>query len=444
MARTKPINRPRWRQAALAVAALIPGSVFAQSSTRVEEDVVVLGRWDNPFGYSAIGLPRRRRRRRARCAAAATDRRDPRGRAGPHRHAAQRHRQVEPDVPARLQPRSRHGFRDLGRRHAREPADARARPGLHGPEFPDSRARRAARVPQRRVLRGGVGLLVRRRRVPVDLRAACPKASSKAASARTATSARSRPTASRAGSGELLYGVQVHRYDGPWVDINEDVERNNLLLRYSTRTDDGGWNVALMGYDAQWNSADQIPRRAVESGLISPLGSIDTTLGGETSRYSLSGSWAASTGRGPRTRERVRDRLRARPVLELHLPPRRPDRRRPIRAAATSARSRAAISRTRSAGSAPRRTRSARCCATTTSAASGCSARRSATRGDRAQRQRRRAQRSASTTPTRRAGPTSCARRSACAPITSTSTWRATCRRTPATPTTRCSRRRQA
>src|SRR5262245_60440407 len=55
-----------------------------------------------------------------------------------------------------------------------------------------------------------------------------------------------------AGRGEFLYGVQAHRYDGPWVDIDEDVERNNLLLRYSTRTDDGGWNVALMGYDAQW------------------------------------------------------------------------------------------------------------------------------------------------------------------------------------------------
>jgi outer membrane receptor protein involved in Fe transport len=101
-----------------------------------------------------------------------------------------------------------------------------------------------------------------------------------------------------AGSGELLYGVQVHRYDGPWSDIDEDVRRDNLLLRYSERTDTGGWNVALMGYDADWNSPDQIPRRAVESGLISPLGSIDETLGGETSRYSLSGSWTGEVRSG--------------------------------------------------------------------------------------------------------------------------------------------------
>jgi TonB-dependent receptor-like protein len=101
-----------------------------------------------------------------------------------------------------------------------------------------------------------------------------------------------------AGGGDLLYGVQTHRYDGPWVDISEDVERNNLLLRYSRETSGGGWNVALMGYDAEWNSADQIPRRAVESGLISPLGSLDTTLGGETSRYSVSGAWNGELGSG--------------------------------------------------------------------------------------------------------------------------------------------------
>ena len=102
-----------------------------------------------------------------------------------------------------------------------------------------------------------------------------------------------------AGRGDLLYAVQAHRYDGPWVDITEDLRRNNLLLRYSIRTDDGGaWNVALMGYGAEWNAPDQIPRRAVESGALAPLGSLDTTLGGETSRYSVSGSWSAPLGVG--------------------------------------------------------------------------------------------------------------------------------------------------
>jgi hypothetical protein len=102
-----------------------------------------------------------------------------------------------------------------------------------------------------------------------------------------------------AGPGAVTFGVQAHRYDGPWVDIDEDVERNNMLLRYSAEgRNDGTWDIAFMGYDASWSSADQIPRRAVESGLISPLGSIDTSLGGDTSRYSLSGSWNAEVGAG--------------------------------------------------------------------------------------------------------------------------------------------------
>jgi outer membrane receptor protein involved in Fe transport len=102
----------------------------------------------------------------------------------------------------------------------------------------------------------------------------------------------------KVGPGEFLYGLTAHRYDGPWTGVDENVKRNVMLLRYSDRTTNGGWNVALMGYDDSWNSADQIPRRAVDEGIIDRLGSLDTTLGGDTSRYSLSGSWAATVGPG--------------------------------------------------------------------------------------------------------------------------------------------------
>jgi hypothetical protein len=100
-------------------------------------------------------------------------------------------------------------------------------------------------------------------------------------------------------AGSLTYGLQANRYDGPWVDIEEDMQRDHLLLRYAGAGSAGGaWNVALMGYDAKWNAADQVPRRAIESGLISRFGSLDTTLGGESSRYSLSGDWTADVGPG--------------------------------------------------------------------------------------------------------------------------------------------------
>lgn len=99
-----------------------------------------------------------------------------------------------------------------------------------------------------------------------------------------------------AGATTLMLGGEAKTYDGPWEDISEDLESYKGLARLSYESGNGDlWEGAFMGYDASWNSADQIPRRAVEQGLISDLGSLDTTVGGETSRYSLSGSWTRDT-----------------------------------------------------------------------------------------------------------------------------------------------------
>lgn len=84
-----------------------------------------------------------------------------------------------------------------------------------------------------------------------------------------------------------LYAFEYQTYDGPWSDIDEDVDKLNGVLRHSIRLDDGVLTLGAMGYHNEWNSADQIPARAVQSGLIDELGSIDPTLGGKTHRYSL-------------------------------------------------------------------------------------------------------------------------------------------------------------
>jgi hypothetical protein len=92
-------------------------------------------------------------------------------------------------------------------------------------------------------------------------------------------------------SGALLYGVEAQRYDGPWTDIDEDVRKFNGLLKYSADVAGGRGSVTVMGYENEWNSPDQIPQRAVAQGLIDELGSLDTTLGGESSRSSVSLDW---------------------------------------------------------------------------------------------------------------------------------------------------------
>lgn len=92
-------------------------------------------------------------------------------------------------------------------------------------------------------------------------------------------------------AGTTLYALEANQYEGPWSDIDEDLDKLNLLLKHSFDLEDGHLSIALMAYDNSWNSADQIPARAVEQGIIDELGSIDTTVGGETSRYSINLNW---------------------------------------------------------------------------------------------------------------------------------------------------------
>lgn len=53
-----------------------------------------------------------------------------------------------------------------------------------------------------------------------------------------------------------------------------------------------------MAYKADWNSTDQIPKRAVDSGLINRFGNVDPTDGGNSQRYSLTTEWHRQDGAG--------------------------------------------------------------------------------------------------------------------------------------------------
>jgi outer membrane receptor protein involved in Fe transport len=87
--------------------------------------------------------------------------------------------------------------------------------------------------------------------------------------------------------GTLVYGLELMGSDGPW-DNPENFQKFNGVLRYSRGDKADGFSITGMAYKADWDSTDQIPLRAVESGQIGRFGAIDPTDGGETSRYSLS------------------------------------------------------------------------------------------------------------------------------------------------------------
>ena len=99
-----------------------------------------------------------------------------------------------------------------------------------------------------------------------------------------------------AGGMRLSGAMEVQRYDGAWTEVEEDVKKLNGLIKLRSGDDATRWQATVMHYDNQWNAADQIPERAVTAGVISPLGSIDTTLGGDTRRSSVSGEYRRSRG----------------------------------------------------------------------------------------------------------------------------------------------------
>jgi outer membrane receptor protein involved in Fe transport len=97
--------------------------------------------------------------------------------------------------------------------------------------------------------------------------------------------------------GKLLYALELFHNDGPW-DHPDDYRRVNGVLRYSQPVGEGRWAVTAMGYYGIWNATDQIPERAVQSGLVDRFGSIDPTDGGKTYRFSLSGDYHRQIGDG--------------------------------------------------------------------------------------------------------------------------------------------------
>ncbi|GAB2512652.1 TonB-dependent receptor [Microbulbifer agarilyticus] len=99
-------------------------------------------------------------------------------------------------------------------------------------------------------------------------------------------------------SSDVMLAAEWQGYDGPWTDIQESVHKLNLLGKVSSDLAGGRGHLAFMGYDNRWNSPDQIPARAVTQGIIDAYGSLDTTLGGNTQRYSLSGGWMGAVAAG--------------------------------------------------------------------------------------------------------------------------------------------------
>ncbi|MFA9276005.1 MAG: TonB-dependent receptor [Candidatus Aquirickettsiella gammari] len=94
--------------------------------------------------------------------------------------------------------------------------------------------------------------------------------------------------------GSFLYAIETTTNDGPFVHP-DNFKKMNAVFRYSEGFANNGFNLSAMLYRGKWNSTDQIPLRAVQQAKLDRFDTIDSTDGGESHRYSLSGVWRRTT-----------------------------------------------------------------------------------------------------------------------------------------------------
>ncbi len=95
--------------------------------------------------------------------------------------------------------------------------------------------------------------------------------------------------------GKLTLALEYNYYDGPWV-LPEEFSRWNGLARYFQGDADNHFAVTFMGYHGEWQSSDQIPRRAIRDGQIPRFSFVDPLAGGDSQRYSLQLNWRRTDG----------------------------------------------------------------------------------------------------------------------------------------------------
>ena len=82
-------------------------------------------------------------------------------------------------------------------------------------------------------------------------------------------------------------GLEASYYEGPW-DRPENSRRFNGFARQNWTAGENEFTLTALGYHGEWDSTDQVPQRAIDTGLISRFGAIDPSDGGDSDRASLS------------------------------------------------------------------------------------------------------------------------------------------------------------
>ncbi len=91
-----------------------------------------------------------------------------------------------------------------------------------------------------------------------------------------------------------------------YFDSPQNFNRINLFGKYSGKTSKNNKiDVVASYFDSKWDASGQVPKRAVDSGLISRFGAIDDTEGGATSRSNLSVDYKYAIGKDATLKSQV-------------------------------------------------------------------------------------------------------------------------------------------
>ena len=132
---------------------------------------------------------------------------------------------------------------------------------------------------------------------------------------------------------KTLFAGEIYGSDGPF-DRPQRYIRTNFFAKASAWLSESVEASAWASYlNSNWFASGQIPTRALRSGLIDRLGSIDDSEGGNTQRFQRQRrSPLERLGQGDGAGPRLRAVLPARSLLRLHVLPHRSGQRRRDRA----------------------------------------------------------------------------------------------------------------
>ena len=92
------------------------------------------------------------------------------------------------------------------------------------------------------------------------------------------------------GSGTALLAVEA-RTDNGRYDLSENLRLFSAFGKYTVPLGDGTLRTSLSAYHVDFKSDEQVPQRAIDSGLIGRLGFLDSDLGGRTTRIGFISQW---------------------------------------------------------------------------------------------------------------------------------------------------------